>query len=460
MGLTFTSLAIPALVLAGVAAGRGAETGSVRAFGAKGDGVTDDTAAFQAALDTTGQAGGGVVSVPTGNYLLKGTLTLPRAVTLEGVWTAPPRTDFLPDPTNPAAPPRLGGSVLLVTAGKGEENGTAFIRMQANSTLKGLTLFYPEQTNTNPPIPYPWTVQTTAADDLSIVDVLMVNPYQAVDFGIAPAGRHYIRGLYAQALRRGIFIDHCLDVGRVENVHLWPFWTGGQGEVDKFTLAEGEAFILGRSDWQQLTGCFCISYNVGFRFVAGRGTGPYAGPGNHLITGGGADMCHTAVLVEETQGHAGVSFVNSQIFGDVVVRETNHGPVRFTACGLFGSVDGQRGTALARLAGRGRVSFSNCHFYCIHPDSRNAPEMIVAESGRLAIQGCVFINSRNTEGVNSNPVPIVLRPDVRSAIITGNEFYGQARIANQARGRVVIADNVEQTDEEPFPAPRPAEGRP
>jgi hypothetical protein len=152
--------------------------------------------------------------------------------------------------------------------------------------------------------------------------------------------------------------------------------------------------------------------------------------------------------------------VNSQIFGDVVVRETNHGPVRFTACGLFGSVDGQRGTALARLAGRGRVSFSNCHFYCIHPDSRNAPEMIVAESGRLAIQGCVFINSRNTEGVNSNPVPIVLRPDVRSAIITGNEFYGQARIANQARGRVVIADNVEQTDEEPFPAPRPAEGRP
>jgi hypothetical protein len=281
-----------------------------------------------------------------------------------------------------------------------------------------------------------------------------------VDFGSAPAGRHYIRGLYAQALRRGVFIDQCLDVGRVENVHLWPFWTGGQGEVDKFILAQGEAFILGRSDWQQITGCFCISYDVGFRFVSGRGGGPYAGPGNHLITGGGADMCHTAVLVEETQGHAGVSFVNSQIFGDVVVRESNHGPVRFTACGLFGSVDGQRGTALARLAGPGRVSFSNCHFYCIHPESRNAAEMIVAEGGRLSIQGCVFINSRNTAGVNGNPVPIVLKPDVRSAVITGNEFYGQARIVNQARGRVVIADNVDQTDEEPFPSPAPIEGAP
>jgi hypothetical protein len=422
---------------------------SVRDFGAKGDSTTDDTASFQKALDSAGRAGGGIVFVPTGNFLLKGTITIPHAVTLEGVWTAPPRTEFVPHPDNSKAPRQLNGSVLLATAGKGQEKGAAFIRMEANATLKGLTIFYPEQTNTNPPIPYPWTVQTTAADNLSIVDVLMVNPYKAVDFGSAPAGRHYIRGLYAQALRRGLFIDHCLDVGRVENVHFWPFWTGGQGEVDKFTLAQGEAFILGRSDWQQITGCFCISYDVGFRFVTGRGSGPYAGPGNHLITGGGADMCHTSVLVEESQGHSGLSFVNAQIFGDVVVKDSNHGPVRFTGCGFFGSVDGKRGTALAKLAGPGRVSFNNCHFYCIHPESRNAPEMIVADSGRLAIQGCVFMNHRNTTGINGNPVPIVLKPGVRSAIIEGNEFYGQSRIVNQAKGRVVIANNIEQTEEPP-----------
>ena len=428
---------------------------NVRDCGAVGDGKTDDTAAFQKALDTVGKAGGGIVFVPTGNYLFKGTLLIPRAVTLEGVWTAPPRPEFVPNPADPKAKKLLSGSVLLATAGKGDEKGPVFIRMQANTTLKGLTIFYPEQTKTNPPIPYPWTVQTTAADNLSIVDVLMLNPYQAVDFGSAPAGRHYIRGLYAQALRRGLFIDRCLDVGRVEDVHLWPFWTGGIEAVDKFTLAQGEAFILGRSDWQQITGCFCISYDVGFRFVNGRGSGPYAGPGNHLITGGGADMCHTAVLVEETQGHAGVSFVNAQLFGDVVVKESNHGPVRFTDCGFFGSVDGQRGTALAKLAGPGRVSFNNCHFYCIHPESRNASEMIVAENGRLAIQGCVFMNNRNTTGVNGNPVPIVLKSGVRAAIIEGNEFYGQSRIVNQAKGRVVIANNVEETDENPFPAGSP-----
>jgi hypothetical protein len=182
---------------------------SVRDFGAKGDSTTDDTASLQKALDSAGRAGGGIVFVPTGNYLIKGTITIPRAVTLEGVWAAPPRTEFVPDPADAKARKQLNGSVLLATVGKGEEKGTAFIRMQANATLKGLTIFYPEQTNTNPPMPYPWTVQTTAADNLSIVDVLMVNPYQAVDFGSAPAGRHYIRGLYAQALRRGLFIDYC-----------------------------------------------------------------------------------------------------------------------------------------------------------------------------------------------------------------------------------------------------------
>jgi hypothetical protein len=75
--------------------------------------------------------------------------------------------------------------------------------------------------------------------------------------------------------------------------------------------------------------------------------------------------------------------------------------------------------------------------------------MIVAESGRLAIQGCVFMNNRNTAGVNGNPVPIVLKPGVRSAIIEGNEFYVESRIVNQAKGRVVTANNIEQTEEPP-----------
>lgn len=451
---TLCIAAVALVALASWASADGAAGTTVLDYGATGDGQTDDTEAFQQALDDRAANGGGVVGVPAGKYLIRTHLDIPTAVTLEGVWRAPATVDRYVDPDDSEGRPKLSGSVLLAVEGAGQEDGTPFIRLHSNATLKGVTVFYPEQTKTNPPVAYPWTVQSAGADNCAVVDVLMVNPYQAVDFGSRVAGRHYIRNLYAQPLRRGLFVDLCLDVGRLENIHFWPFWTaaGSDGSVGEFMRHNGEAFIFGRSDWEYVSNCFAIGYHVGMRFIHGRGQGPHAGAGNYLLTQSGADLCHYAVLVEECQGHSGVSFSNSQLFGDVVIGPGNNGMVRFTGCGLFGSIDGARDTASVKIAGTGRVSFSNCHFYCIHPQSRNADTMVLVQNGRVAINGCVFINNEGTAQANSNPVPIVLEPDVRAAVIVGNEFYGKARIENQARGRVAIANNIEQTDEDPFPA--------
>ena len=46
------------------------ESVSVKDFGAVGDGVTDDTAAIQAAIDAVNAVGGGIVSVPQGTYMI------------------------------------------------------------------------------------------------------------------------------------------------------------------------------------------------------------------------------------------------------------------------------------------------------------------------------------------------------------------------------------------------------
>ena len=53
-------------------------------FGARGDGIAEDQGPVQAALDAAGQAGGGVVWLPSGQYRFHRPLRMPRRVLLKG----------------------------------------------------------------------------------------------------------------------------------------------------------------------------------------------------------------------------------------------------------------------------------------------------------------------------------------------------------------------------------------
>ena len=59
---------LPAVLAAGLAASPGGTLYDVRAFGAKGDGRTVDTAAINAAIEAAAAAGGGTVLLPAGTY--------------------------------------------------------------------------------------------------------------------------------------------------------------------------------------------------------------------------------------------------------------------------------------------------------------------------------------------------------------------------------------------------------
>lgn len=378
-------------------------------FGAKGDGKTDDTSAFQKALAEAGKEGG-IVFVPPGKYLIKSHLNIPQNVTLEGVAKAPPTTSL------------EGGSILLAVEGKGSLEGEPFIVLNRNSTLKGLVIYYPEQDAENP-TPYPWTIQGRG-DNCSIVDVLLVNPYQAVDFGTFPCGRHYIKGLYGQALYKGLFVDKCFDIGRVEDVHFWPFATG---RLNEFSRENGEAFIIGRTDWEYMFNCFAISYKVGFHFIHTKDGAP-----NVVLTQCGSDIGPTAVLVDDCQAHAGISFLNGQFMAGVEIRGTNTGPVKFTACGFWGI---ETTDSHAIIEGKGQVTFSSCHFIGWAHKDEKAPA-IKALSGNLSVIACDFMD----EGKNQ----IYLGPGVETAVIMGNRLRGGEKIVNESRGDVQIGFNTKR----------------
>src|SRR5436190_20196135 len=71
---------------------------SVKTYGAKGDGLTDDTAAFRSAISAAQSLNRNGVYVPMGKYVITGTLTLNQSELigrLAGGWPA----DSMPMPT-------------------------------------------------------------------------------------------------------------------------------------------------------------------------------------------------------------------------------------------------------------------------------------------------------------------------------------------------------------------------
>ena len=397
---------------------------NVRSFGARGTGKSDDTAAIQKALDAAGRRNGQVVTLPAGNYLLRGSLHVPENVTLQGCFRAPPR------PAEVGHEAKVhGGSMLVAVAGKGQADGNPLISLHANSTLYGLGIFYPEQTAPDPPVAYPWTVRQVS-DNAALVNVLIINPWQAVDCGTVTGGRHYIHGLYAQPLKTGLYIDRCLDVGRVENVHFWPFWSSNP-ETLKFTSTSATAFLIGRTDWQYMLNCFAICCSTGYHFMRSGDGAPNVLLMQCGCDEGAAGTHSTSVLVDALEQHAGVSFVNGQFMGAPSIRIGGgcDGPVKFTNCGFWG---GAQTDAIAILAGTGHTTFMGCHFEWWGRQNHDAPA-IELRTGSITVNGCEFLDEGKKQ------VAIL---GGKAAIITANRVHGPARIINHIGSRAKIALNA------------------
>ena len=403
-----------ALLFAAALAGAAPEPDlfSVRDFGAKGDGQTDDTAAFQKALDAAGKAGGGIVYAPRGNYLFAGHLKLPAAVTLKGIWESVPAHNGIRDAGLPK--PTDDGTTFLVTENPGQEDGPPFITLNHNCTLKGVVIYYPLQDPAEEPRAYPWAIAMRGKNP-AVLAVELLNPYNGID--AAHNERHLIRDVQGQPLRRGIFVDDIYDIGRIEDVHFNPWWSN-KPRLFHWQQQHGEAFIFGRSDWQYVFNTFCFGYNIGYKFIQTR-----AGVCNGNFLGVGADDCFTALVVENS-APMGLLISNGEFVSFhgpdptmVRVEAANSGSVRFVNCAFWGPCN-----QIAKLSGRGTVGFSDCTF--VQWDHRNEGRpAIQADGGTILVRGCEF---------RENKPQLELGESVRRSVISDNLFTGKARIVNRS----------------------------
>lgn len=346
---------------------------NVRDFGAKGDGKTDDAVAFQEAIDEAAAARGLTVYAPPGNYVFKSSLNVPASVCLRGSWQSVPAHNGLRDKGMPK--PTDDGTTFLVETGEGKEEG-AFVTLNTNSTLKGVVIFYPNQNRDKAPVPYPYAIAMRGKNP-AVLDVELLNPYNGID--ASQNERHLIRDVDGQPLRRGLFVDAIYDIGRIENVHFNPWWSVEPALLN-WQQEHGEAFIVGRSDWQYMTNTFCFGYNIGYHFVETKN-----GICNGNFLGLGADDCYTAVQVDQCAPF-GLLITNGEFVSFhgpdptmVHIAATNTGSVRFSNCAFWGPCN-----QIARIEGKGTVGFSDCTFV------QWKKAAIEALGGTVLLRGCEF----------------------------------------------------------------------
>lgn len=384
----------------------------VKEFGAKGDGTSDDTAAFQAAFNAMAKQGGGTVFAPTGKYAVRGNLIIPTSVTLRGEWM------------KPSPGKSVDGTVLCAYADRGMKEGSPFILLMQSSGIKDIAIWYPEQDAASI-TPYPYAVRQDGGDNATVENVTFVNAYQGIIIGPNFNELHYLKNIYATFLSTGIQFDRTTDIGRLENIHINPsFWSDSglpasparNGAHASWIAENGTALRMYRSDWEYGAYVYISGYLTGFEILTSPRGAPNAQFYEFIITN-----CRTALSVIDANG-IGLSFTACTFAGNDIGVSLS---TEFTATALFHS-SVIRGNTAAALGGKVNSSalFQACSF--------DGP--VVRTAGNATFLGCSF---------RSPADHIMLGDEVNAVAIAGCSYNESKRIVNTSGSpNVILSDGT------------------
>ena len=224
-------------------------------FGAKGDGVTDDTAAIQSAINAAVAAGGGSVVFKVARYFTTGTFLVPDGVVLCGTVEGPFDVKGVNPATTAIAP------TLLVT-----NTSAPFVTLRGNgsSGVTDLLFHYPNQVKTSASAPtvYPYTILLQSG---MVARLTATNAYNFLD---VENGRDMAQDLYIGAFNIGIHIDHTQNPLTLHNVHNGVFWDEVENasyptSIDTWVLNNGTALVVNRMDGLEVHDFYVFSRFAG-----------------------------------------------------------------------------------------------------------------------------------------------------------------------------------------------------
>jgi T5SS/PEP-CTERM-associated repeat protein len=388
-------------------------------FGAVGDGITDDSAAFQNAMNAvynSGGHGGGVVYVPPGNYAFYNHITIPTGVTLHGDWT-----DWTKGTNG------LVGTTFKVYYGAGQTNAAPFIFLNGSTALRDVNIWYPNQ-NPNNIIGYPFTIGLDG--DCVVQNVVLVNSYQGIQVNAATGGaKHILSTVIGTPLYMGISLDGIYDISHAEDVRFSPeVWPAARltnspaagGAYAAWMRANGEGMQLLRVD-----GEVCMEINIsGYKVGIEANSSTNGSPGATFYSGS-VSNCGTALLAQVMPFQSGFQFANFDLDGDTAVAHTSNtmATLQFYDCSLIG----RTGTAVDFEGPANNwvswAQFQDCTI-----------------SGTLQLDSGVFNAVNSSLNISQGSNQCVLGANATRAAFTGCFFSPSQSIVNSGNPNRVIVD--------------------
>jgi hypothetical protein len=373
--------------------------GTVGEFGARGDGLHDDTRAFRNALRAMAESGGGTVFAPEGRYVLRGPLTVPSSVTLRGQWTRPQHGK------------PLDGTILMAYSGRDNQDDTPFISLQQCAGVKDLAVWYPEQ-DAGHIVAYPYCLRQAGFDGATIENVTLVNPYQGILIGPQNNELNYIHNVYGSPLATGIQIDYVTDTGRLEKVEFAPdIWSDSglpgaprpDGPHAAWMRAHGTALRLMRVDNENTAWLAIRGYRTGIELLPSEHGNPYL----HLH-GCAVTECDRALAATGSGKLACTDCILDGSRHGLTTDGSWTGILLFHSCRIRGSC----GAALLQGQPEATAIFTHCAF---------AGEM-AAEGGSFSLLGCTFDSPGNH---------LRFGRQVNVATVAGSKFDAAPRITGR-----------------------------